>query len=296
LTATLNTLSQQENVTLFMTLEAAFSTVLARYSGQDDIVVGTVIAGRDRPEFEGLIGCFLNTLVLRTDLSGDPTFRTLLRRVQMVCANAYAHQDVPFEVLIARLQTQRDPSRTSLYQVMFMLQNFPSSPATFADLAVAPLKDDQWVADAGPQCDLTLIIKESPHGLVGTVMYDSTLFDASTILRMLWHLQTLLEGIAADPDQRLSVLPLLTIAERQQTLVEWNTTQADYPAAQTFPQLFEAQVARTPDAVAVALDRPTTDHRPTTNDDTETRRQGDDTAETQNSKLKTQNFSSILSA
>ncbi|MEH2121095.1 amino acid adenylation domain-containing protein [Nostoc sp.] len=249
LSVAINKLSQQQGSSLFMTLLAAFQTLLWRYTGQEDIVVGSPIANRNRAEIEGLIGFFVNTLVLRTNLADNPTFRELLTRVREIALAAYAHQDLPFEQLVEELQPQRSLSHTPLFQVMFVLQNAPMSALELPGLTFSPLASESRTA----KFDLTLSMAETTQGLVGTLEYNTNLFESSTISRMGGHLQTLFEGIVANPQQRLSELPLLTPAEKAQ-LVEWNDTQADYPQHQCIHQLFEAQVERTPDAVAVVFE------------------------------------------
>jgi amino acid adenylation domain-containing protein len=246
----LQALSRREGVTLFMTLLAAFQTLLHRYTGQDDLLVGSPIAGRTRIELEGLIGFFVNTLVLRTDMSGNPTFRELLGRVREVALGAYAHQDLPFEKLVEELQPARDLSHSPLFQVMFILQNVPRAALELAGLTLTPVEVDSGTA----KFELTLSMAESADGLRGVWEYNTDLFEAATICRLAGHFQTLLEGIVTDPAQRLSALPLLTDVERQQLLVGWNATQAEYPQETCLHELIEAQVERTPDAVAVVFD------------------------------------------
>jgi amino acid adenylation domain-containing protein len=247
LTSSLKTLSQQEGVTLFMTLLAAFKTLLYRYTEQEDIVVGTVSAGRNRPEIEGLIGFFLNTLVLRTDMSGSPSFRQLLGRVREITLGASAHEDLPFEKLIQTLQPDRNLSHNPLFQVAFVLE--PPMPSLNCGWTMSQLDIQTDTA----KLDLTLELDERPEGIIGRFEYNTDLFDASTISRMIDHFQTLLEGIVADPDKRLWELPLLRVAEQQQ-LMALNNTKADYPLEAYIHQLFEAQVERTPDAVAVVFE------------------------------------------
>ncbi|MFN6569720.1 amino acid adenylation domain-containing protein [Dendronalium sp. ChiSLP03b] len=242
--------SRQEGATLFMTLFAAYVTLLYRYTGSDDIVVGTPIANRDRLELEGLIGFFVNTLVLRTDLSDNPSFQQLLSRVRQVTLQAYAHPDLPFEELVKALQPQRDLSHTPLFQVMFVLQNAPISEVELAGLTISSLP----VEGATAKFDLTLSMQNTATGLVGMWQYNADLFDAGTIERMSGHFQTLLEGIIANSQQRIAQLPLLTELEQQQLLVDWNNTQVDYPQDKCIHQLFEEQVERTPDAVAVVFE------------------------------------------
>ncbi len=251
LCAGLRALSRREETTLFMTLLAAWQTLLARYSGQDDIAVGSPIAGRTHKETEALIGCFLNTLVLRADMSGDPPFREALRRVREVCLDAYAHQDLPFEQIVDALQPARDLSRSPLFQVMFVLQNAPAPDPELPSLALRPLD----VEHGTTQFDLSLSATELGAELGGAVEHRTDLFEAPTIARMLGHFQTLLEGIVAAPEQPLADLPLLTEAERRQLLIAWNDTRADYPADGCLHELFAAQAARTPDAIALVFDR-----------------------------------------
>jgi amino acid adenylation domain-containing protein len=250
LTEALKALSQREGVTLFMTLLAAFQTLLQRYTGQDDIAVGSPIAGRTRAELEGLIGFFVNTLVLRTDLSGNPTFPELLGRVREVTLGAYAHQDLPFERLVEELQPERRLSHSPLFQVMLALQNAPRQTLDLPGLTVSRLEVDRGTA----QFDLTLVLWEEAEGLVGTLEYNRDLFEAPTIQRLLGHFRHVLAGIVANPARRLAELPLLGTAERQQLLVAWNATAAEYPRDRCLHQLFEAQVERTPDAIAVVDD------------------------------------------
>jgi amino acid adenylation domain-containing protein len=246
----LNALSRREGVTLFMTLLAAFQTLLHRYTGQDDLVVGSPIAGRTRAETEGLIGFFVNTLVLRTDLSGNPTFRELLGRVRETALGAYAHQELPFERLVEELHAERNLSRTPLFQVMFVLQNVPIKSLELPELTASLLNVDNETA----KFDLTVSLGEREDGISGEFEYNTDLFEATTIARMLGHWQTLLAGVVANPERRLSELPLLTEAERLQVLVEWNDTATDYPRDRCIHQLFEAQAEQTPDTVAVVCE------------------------------------------
>ena len=246
----LNELSRRERVTLYMTLLAAFQTLLSRYTGQDDIVVGTPIANRNHTGIEGLIGFFVNTLVLRTDLSGNPSFRELLQRVKAVALGAYSHQDMPFEKLVEEMHPDRSLSHSPLFQTMFILQNAHESTPQLGGLEVRWLEIENGTA----KFDLTLSAVETPEGLSCSLEYSTDLFDEATITRMLLHFQILLEGIVADPGKHLSELPLLSEAECHQLLTEWNNTQREYPRDQTIHQLFEAQVARAPEAVAVVFD------------------------------------------
>jgi amino acid adenylation domain-containing protein len=250
LTDSLKALSQQEGVTLFMTLLAAFKTLLYRYSSQEDIIVGSPIAGRNRVETKGLIGLFVNTLAMRAYLGGNPSFRELLGRVREVALGAYAHQDLPFEKLVEELQLERDLSRMPLFQVMFALHKAPIQGLEFPGLTLNSLE----VHSSTAKFDLTLELEETSEGISGWFEYNIDLFDATTIARMANHFQTLLEGIVANPKQHLSDLPLLTAEERHQLLMEWNDTQTDYPKNVCTHQLFETQGVRTPDAIAVVFE------------------------------------------
>jgi amino acid adenylation domain-containing protein len=250
LSAALRTLSRRCGVTLYMTLLAAFQTLLARHSGQQDILVGSPIAGRSRRELEGVIGFFANTLVLRTDFTGDPSFRELLERVRDVALGAFAHQDLPFEQLVEALQTERTLSHAPLFQVMFVLQNSPQEGLELEGLSLSPIAIDNGTA----KFDLVLSLQETAQGLQGWLEYNADLFEAETIDRLLAHFETLLHGIVAAPDQRVSALPLLTETERRQILVDWNNTSTPYFPDLCLHQLFEAQVERTPDAVALVFE------------------------------------------
>jgi len=248
-TEALRHLNRREGVTLFMTLLAAFKSLLYRYTGQEDILVGTPIANRNRQEIEPLIGFFANTLLLRTHLSADLTFSELLKQVQRVALGAYDHQDVPIEKLTEVLQPERDLSRNSLFQVMFILQNAPMPAVALPGLTATPLTVDDKTA----KFDLTLALTETPMGLNGLFEYNTDLFKAETIARMAGHWQTLLAAAVADPTQPITTLPLLTPAERAQ-LVAWNETTLDYPRESGLHQLFEVQAARNPEAIAVRFE------------------------------------------
>ncbi|MGZ8946431.1 MAG: non-ribosomal peptide synthetase [Methylococcaceae bacterium] len=243
----LKALSRHEGVTLFMTLVAAFNVLMHRYSDQDDIVIGTPSAGRSRLELEGLIGFFVNPLVLRADLSGNPSFRELLAQVREVVLGAYANQYMPLDKLLEELHLQRDLIRNPLFQVMFI---FHDDKLQLNEITPEFLKADTGTS----QLDLTLKLSETPHGLAGVMGYAADLFEAATIGRLIGHFQSLLEGIVAHPEARLSELPLLTEPERRQLLVEWNAIQTDYPKDKCIHQLFEEQAARTPDAIAVVFE------------------------------------------
>jgi amino acid adenylation domain-containing protein len=250
LTDALKALFRQEEVTPFMTLLAAFQVLLHRYTGQDDILVGSPIAGRNWVEVEELIGLFTNTLLLRANLSGNPTFRDLLGRVRRMCLEAYAHQDLPFEKLIEELRPGRSLSRTPLFQVLFQLRNIPKETVEIQGLRIQEFQSSRESA----MVDLYLEIIEQEGGFHCFFSYNTDLFEQATIRRMIGHFQTLLEGIVANPEQRIGKLPLLAEAERRQLLVEWNNTQRDYPKDACVHQLVEAQVERTPDAVAVVFE------------------------------------------
>ncbi|MEG3918022.1 amino acid adenylation domain-containing protein [Microcoleus sp. T3_A4] len=249
LTEALLDLSRRQKVTIFMTLLTAFQTLLYRYTGQDDIVVGSPIANRDRAEFKDLIGYFVNTLVLRTCLAGNPSFEDLLSRVRKVTLGAYGHRELPFEKLVEILQPERSLSYTPLFQVMFMLlDELPE--IQMEGLRVSPLAVETGMA----RVDLVLSIEKTASGLIGEWEYNIDLFDDVTIAQMTDHFQTLLEAITANPKQKLSELPLLTEIDRHQLLVEWNNTEAEYPQDKCIHQLFEEQVENSPDAVAVMFE------------------------------------------
>jgi amino acid adenylation domain-containing protein len=248
LTTALTELGRREGATPFMVLLAALQVVLSRWSGQMDIVVGTPIAGRTHRETEGLIGLFMNMLALRTDLSGDPSFRELLRRVKETALGAYAHQDLPFEKLVEVLQPVRDLSRAPIFQVMLALQSMPLESKGLPGLRL------ERPAVTMSKLDLSLYFRRTLGGLQGWFEYATDLFDRGTIERLAGHLETLLRGAVAAPDCRLSDLPLLSEGERRQLLVEWNATAADYPSDRCVHDLFAEQAARTPDAVALVYE------------------------------------------
>jgi amino acid adenylation domain-containing protein len=252
--AGLKELSRRERVTLFMTMLAAFQTLLYRYTDQQDIVVGTDVANRNRAETEPLIGFFVNQLVLRTNLSGAPTFVELLRRVKEVCLGAYAHQDVPFEKLVEELQPERDLSRSPLFQVKLVLQNTPRE-----SLQLGGLQAGGGVGGAGvtARFDITLFLEERGGELGGAFVYSTELFEAAPMERMVRHFEMLLQGIVANPEQRLWELPLLREAEIEQTVRGWNETHSDFNSPNgpaRVHELFEAQVERDPGALALICD------------------------------------------
>jgi len=249
LTDMLRDLSNAEGVTLFMTLLAAFQALLYRYTGQEDICVGSPVANRNQGQIQGLIGFFVNTLVLRTDLGGNPSFLELLNRVRQVCVGTYAHADIPFEQLVEELQPDRNLSRMPLFQVMFAWQEDSRKQLTLPDVTLNWLPTHTQAA----RFDLTLHIVDASE-LRGLLEYNTDLFDAETITRIVEHFRTLLEGIVANPQARLSDLPILTTDELNQQLLEWNDTAVEYPQQLCIHQLFEAQVERTPDVVAVVFE------------------------------------------
>jgi amino acid adenylation domain-containing protein len=249
LTDRLRALSQREGATLYMTLLAAFQVLLHRYSGQDDLLVASPSAGRDGVEMETMIGFFVNTMALRGNLAGNPTFRTLLHQIRETALGAFAHRDIPFEKLVEELQPVRQMNRSPLCQVMFVLQNTPAQEFQLPRLRVS----SRLIEVGESKFDLTLEVEEMATGLRCHLDYCTDLFAEDRMRRLLGHYQTLLEGIAANPDQRLGELPLLTPAERQQLLVEWNATAVDYPRDVCLHTLFERQVQKTPDAVAVVF-------------------------------------------
>jgi len=247
LTHDLRTLSSREGATLFMILLASFQTLLYRYTGQEDMLIGTPIAGRNQAEIEDLVGFFVNTLVLRADITGNPTFRVLLQRVRKMALSAYEHQELPFEKLVDELAPERNLNRHPIIQVTFALRNTPHQVRDLPGLSVQPLTIESKVA----KFELALFLSETAQGLTGRIEYAADLFEPATIQQMADHFCTLVASIVADPDQRVGVMPMLNAAERHQLLDEWNQTQTDYPRYSTIHELFEAQVEQTPDAVAV---------------------------------------------
>jgi amino acid adenylation domain-containing protein len=244
----LKTLARQEGVTLFVLLAAAIQTLLHRYSGQTDIALGTFTAGRHRPEIANLMGDFLNTIVLRSDLSGQPTFRALVRQVQQVTADAYAHQDLPFDQLVAALQPDRQLGQNALFRVIFVIE----PPLPPHDL---PWELSQMDVQTGTsKFDLGFELDDRPGGIIGRIEYNSDLFEAETIARLIGHLQTLLHGIVNQPSQVISDLPILTSVERQQLLGTWQTTTQTPPQAACLYLLIEHQAEHAPEAAAVVFE------------------------------------------
>jgi aspartate racemase len=242
----LQELSQQHGATLFMTMLAAFQALLYRYTGQEVIRVGTPVAGRNRAELEGIIGFFVNTLVMQNRLQGEMSVADLLGQVREVSVAAYSAQDVPFEKLVEELAPKRDLSRSPLFQVMFALRDEPDQ-FTWPGVEVRVLEIDYIVA----KVDLTLQVEKRGPQWEAVLNYNSDLFDAATMQRMLEHYQSLLSGLAADPAQSLEQLPLVTAGELKPFLADWNDTAHPYPRDAGIPELFEAQATQTPDAVAL---------------------------------------------
>jgi len=250
LTQQLKSLSQQSGVTLFVLTLAAFAILMGRYSGQEDLLIGSGHANRNRTEIEPLIGFFVNTLALRIDLSGNPTFLALLERTQQVTLEGYAHQNIPFEQLVETLQPERDLTRNPLVQVSLILQNAQMSSPEMTGLTISPLEIDTGTVRFDLECHLL----EVSGQLRGRCIYYKDIFEAATIVRMLGHFQILLASIATQPDQPISALSILSDVERHQLLVEWNQTQTTYPQDKCIHQLFEAQVEKTPEAIAVVFE------------------------------------------
>jgi amino acid adenylation domain-containing protein len=261
LNASLRKLSQRSHVTMFMTLAAAFNVLLQRYSRQDDICIGYPVGNRSRVEIEGLLGMFVNMLVLRTRLSPQDTFETLLKQVRESVLDAEAHQDLPFEKLVEELRPERDPSRQPLFQICYSysttheqsarstasLPGLAAAALSLASLEITPVLSKQ----RSVKFDMNLFISDTQEGIEGIIDYATDLFDQETIERLIGHFKTLLESVAAHPEQRLSQLPLLTDAERRQLLVEWNDTKVEFPGDKCIHELFEAQAERSPLALAV---------------------------------------------
>ncbi|MBN1481963.1 amino acid adenylation domain-containing protein [candidate division KSB1 bacterium] len=245
----LNELSRKHNATLFMTLLAAFNVLLQRYSGQDDIIVGTPIANRNTKETEALIGFFVNTLVLRSEITNSMTFVDVLNQVRQVALDAYAHQDVPFEMIVDAVQPERNMSHTPLFQVMFVLQNIPSQRYDMPDLRIEPLEAESHLA----KFDLTLTLMETDQGLTGSFEYNTDLFEAGTIERMITHLQNVLRGVTESSQLPIYQIPLVQSDERQKMLAICNDVSHDFHDARCIHQIVEEQVAINAHAVAVSL-------------------------------------------
>lgn len=251
LSAQLNDLSRRHGVSLFATLLTVFNVLLYRYTSQQDICIGTPVANRNRQELEGLIGFFVNTLVLRSDLSGNPTFTALLKQTGTMVLDALAHQDLPFDKLVETVSGARDLNQTPLFQVMFVMQNTPSETFSLPGLKLTRVSADTKTA----KFDLTLLLSETDEGLQAAIEYNTDLFEQSTMMRLAQHYLSLLQGIVNRPDQRIAELPLLSSAEKQQIITDWNATEVAYPQGQWIHGLFEQQAKITPDAVAVIFEQ-----------------------------------------
>ncbi len=242
----LRLLASQENATLFMSLAATFAALLYRYSGQSDVSFGTPVSNRSESETQNLIGMFVNMLVLRVDMDGDPTVRELVRRVRNASLGAYAHQDLPIERLVSELQPSRDPSRTQMFQAVFALEEDLAKDVTMPGVTAEDLRSDTGTS----KFDLTLFVWERPDGLEASFEYNTDVFEPETISRMAGHFTVLLEGAVTDPERRLSHLPLLAPEEERRLLVEWNSSEKEIPRNRTVIELFEEQVARNSNGVA----------------------------------------------
>ncbi len=247
LSAATKALAERQQATMYMVLLAAFKVLVQRYTRQDDLIVCSPVAGRNRVEIEGLIGFFVNTLALRTDLGGDPSFIELLARVREVVLGAMAHQDLPFERVVEELQPERTLTHLPFTRLMFTLQTGIPEQIELPSARMRILDVDSELS----KFDLTLVFRETAEGLVAKVEYNRDLFDAATIERLLGHLETLLKGIVQSPELPVSQLPMLTSAERRQLLVDWNQTAAAYPSERCIHEIFEEQVRRAPEAVAL---------------------------------------------
>jgi amino acid adenylation domain-containing protein/thioester reductase-like protein len=261
----LKTISQARGATLYMTLLAAFQALLHRYSGQEDILVGSVLAGRDRPELANLVGYFINPVAMRADLSGDPSFNDLLNQVRQTVLEAYEHQAYPLTLLAEALHFERAPGRPPIFETMFIMQKAQvmeeqglsafALGMSGARMALDDLELESLALGGLPaQFDLTLMMAELDGGLAAALHYNTALFERATMDRMLGHLEALLTAVADQPDRPLSTVPLLAAAEKQQLLQEWNATIADYPAQAGLHDLVLAQAGRTPQATAVVDD------------------------------------------
>ncbi|HSK80236.1 MAG TPA: condensation domain-containing protein, partial [Thermoanaerobaculia bacterium] len=249
LTRQMQILGRREGATLFMVLLAGFEALLARYGGQDDLAVGSPVAGRSRVETEGLIGFFVNTLVMRGHVIGDPSFRELLGRVWETALAAFVHQDVPFEKLVEELAPERSLAQTPLFQVMFVLQNAPTESLEVRDLRLRPV----GILTTTAKFDLTIVLEEHDGALAGFIEYSTSLFDGTTVDRLGGHFERLLAAAVSAPDEPAFSLPLLSPEEQGQILTEWNDTASVLPSRACVYELFELQMRRTPEAVAVVF-------------------------------------------
>ena len=265
LTGQIKSVGAGQGATLYMSLMAAFQVLLYRYTQQEEILVGSPVSGRRSATLANIVGCFVNPVVVRGSLAGDPTFEQVLDQVRQTALEAFEHQDYPFTALVERLQPVRDLSRSPLFQVMFTLQKAPSldsqdlasfalgeagSPVTLGDLRLEPVALDRRIA----QFDLSLMMAETIDGLSGSLQFNADLFEPIGMRRMAEHFRILLKSVVSDPKQRISQLPLLTPDEKQQQLIEWNDTSRDYPQEQLIHRMFEDQARRTPDAIAIIAD------------------------------------------
>ena len=257
LTRNLKALSRQENVTLFMTLLSSFQILLHRYTNQSDLPIGTTVANRNQPEVENLIGFFVNMLVLRGDLKGNPSVRQLLQRVKRIAIEAYDHSGLPFDYLVEALQPERSASYSPLFQVVFNLQNTPKQMVELPQLTLNTIE----LGSVTAKFDLTLSMEETSEGLQGYWQYNTDLFDTSTIKRMNDHLQVLMTEMVANPDKPIMTLPILTAKERKQIMVDWNQTDVWSPREQCIHNLFEVQVEKSPDSIAVVYENKTISYR-----------------------------------
>ncbi|WP_256731095.1 condensation domain-containing protein, partial [Burkholderia pseudomallei] len=244
-------LSQRHGVTPYMTLLSSWAAALSRLSGQEEVVIGSPVAGRNRTEVETLIGFFVNTLALRLDLSSEPTVGELLKRTKAQVLSAQAHQDLPFDQVVERVKPPRSTAHPPLFQVMFVWQNMPAGELTIPGLTIRAVETPLQTA----QFELTLSLQEAGDDIVGHLNYASALFDESTVRRYVTYWCRLLEGMTAGAaDQTIVGLPLLDEAERKQVVYAWNATERDYPIEQCIHQLFEAQVDRKPEAIALTFE------------------------------------------
>ena len=250
LSTELRQLSRKEDCSLFMTLLTGFVLLLKIYTNQDDFIIGTLISSRNVSVLENLIGPFVNTLALRIDINDNLSFKELLENIRKVAMEAYTNQDVPIDQIINHIGLQRDPSRNPLYQTMFIMENPQTSTPNLFGINFTPLD----IEGAGSTLDITLSITDTNNNLQGDFEYNTDLFDAETINRMLVHYQTILEGMVANPDQRVEEVPILSEAELQLQLIDWNNSKQEFPQDKCYHELFEAQVKQTPDAIAVSFD------------------------------------------
>jgi aspartate racemase len=255
LTAELKAFSRHEGCSLYVTLLAAFSILLYRYTSQEDMLIGTATAGRNQPELQELMGIFINTLIMRADLSGNPGIHELLDRLREITIDAQTYQDVPFEYVVKELRPERGAGQNPLFQVLLMLE--PPIPVLPSGWTLTHMDVNTHTS----KFDLSLILEDREEGLLGRFEYNTDLFDDGTIARMVGHWQILLEAIVQDPTLRISDLPILTANEQKQLLEQWNATQTTYPAEKCVHLLFEEQVQRRPEAVALINENQTMTYR-----------------------------------